>query len=101
MTAPLVTAAAVIAFAASPGDEMEPKPNSLKSLPAAIAGTTPAFAAALIAFTTMSRAGSISASPSERLITSMPSATAASIPLTISGEFPFKPTPGVGTVSTL
>jgi hypothetical protein len=70
-------------------------------LPAAIAGTTPASAAALIALTTMSRSRSISASPSERLMTFMPSATAASMPLTISGEFPFRPTSGVGTVSTL
>src|SRR5215470_14285307 len=57
----LETAAAVIAFAALPGDETLPRPKSSKSFPAAMVGTTPASAAALIAVTTMSRAGSISA----------------------------------------
>ena len=38
---------------------------------------------------TRSRPGSISASPSERLITSIPSRTAASMAAMISGEFPF------------
>ncbi len=50
---------------------------------------------------TMSRLGSISASPSERLITSIRSRTAASIAATISGELPFSPKPVVGIVSTL
>ncbi len=36
----------------------------------------------------MSRRGSISGSPSERLMTSIPSATAASIAATSSGELP-------------
>src|SRR6266516_702404 len=98
---PLVEAATVIAFGAFPGEPTEPLPKSSKSLPAAIAGTTPASAAPSIAFTTMSRAGSTSGSPSDRLITSIPSATADSIPFVISGEFPSRPTPGVGIVSTL
>ena len=51
ITSFLLTAAAVIALAASPGEETEPNPKSVKSLPAAIAGTTPASAAALIALT--------------------------------------------------
>src|SRR2546423_5998686 len=97
----LLTAAAVIAFGALPGDEMLPFPQSANSLPAAIVGTTPAPAAASIAATTRSRDGSISGSPSERLITSMPSRTAASIPAAISGAFPFSPKFSVGTVSTL
>src|SRR5206468_12806652 len=101
ITESLVTAAAVIAFVASPGDEIEPLPKASKSLPAAIAGTTPAWAAALIAFTTMSRSGSTSGSPSERLITFIPSAAAGWITLTISGELPFSPTAGVGTVGSL
>jgi hypothetical protein len=50
----------------------------------------------------MSREGSISGSPIERLITSMPSATAASIAATISGELPSRPTSAsVGIVSAL
>src|SRR4029079_7987397 len=97
----LLTAAAVIALAALPGEEMLPYPKSENSFPAATAGTTPASAAALIAAPTRSRDGSISGSPSDRLITSMPSRTAASIPAAISGAFPFSPKFSVGTVSTL
>ena len=96
----LVTAPTVIAFGALPGEEIEPGPNSSKSFPAATTGTTPASAAAPSAFTTMSRLGSIAGSPSERLITSIPSRTAASIPAVISGELPSSPKPGVGTVKT-
>src|SRR5215208_6286998 len=96
-----VAAAAVIAREALPGEPTEPRPKASKSFPAAIAGITPAAAAPLIALTTMSRLGSISGSPSERLITSMPSATAASIPFAISGALPSGPTDGVGIVSTL
>ena len=92
----------MIASGALPGDPTEPRPKPSKSLPAAIAGTTPAWAAPLIALTTMSRLGSISGSPSERLITSIPSATAASMPFAISGLLPSRPTPEtVGIVSTL
>lgn len=97
-----VTAAAVIALGALPGEPTEPRPNVSKSFPAAITGTTPASAAPAIAATTMSRLCSISGSPSERLITSIPSRTAASIPATISAEFPSRPTPEtVGIVRTL
>src|SRR5262245_26654371 len=91
-----VTAAAVIAFDAVPGESTLPRPKSSKSLPAATTGTTPASAAALMAATARSRDGSISASPSDRLITSMPSLTAASIPAAISGAFPFRPKFSVG-----
>jgi hypothetical protein len=71
-------------------------------LPAATTGTTPAVAAASSACVTRSRDGSVSGSPIERLRTSIPSATAASIPAAISGEFPSSPTPEtVGIVSTL
>src|SRR3954465_12974201 len=63
-TTPFAPAAAtVIAPEALPGDETEPIPNSPKSLPAAITGTTPAAAARLIAVTSMSRGGSISRAP--------------------------------------
>ncbi len=99
---PGVTAATVIAAAELPGDETEPRPKSWKSFPAATTGTTPAAAAASSASATTSRVGSISGSPMERLITSMPSATAASIAATSSGAFPSRPTPAsVGIVSAL
>ena len=100
-SSPSVDAATVIASGAVPGEPTEPRPLDSKSLPAAITGTTPASAASSIAFTTMSRVGSTSGSPSERLMTLMPSATAASMPATISGEFPSRPNPSVGMVSTL
>ena len=60
-----------------------------------------AAAARLMAATTRSRAGSISGSPSERLITSMPSETAASIAAAISALLPSSPKSGVGIVSAL
>ena len=44
--------------------------------------------------------GVISGSPSERLITFIPSSTAASIPATISAELPSSPNCPVGIVST-
>ena len=92
----------MIARAELPGDETEPRPNSSKSFPAATTGTTPAAEAASSASATTSRVGSISGSPSERLITSMPSVTAASIAATSSGALPSSPTPeSVGTVSAL
>ncbi len=98
----LVTAATVIAFSDVPGEDSEPRPNSSKSFPAATTGTTPAAAAASRASATRSRDGSISGSPIERLITSMPSATAASIAATSSGAFPSRPTSAsVGTLSAL
>jgi hypothetical protein len=99
---PDVVAPTVIAFAALPGEDSDPRPNSSKSLPAATTGTTPAAAAASSARATRSRDGSISGSPSERLMTSMPSATAASIAATISGALPLSPTfASVGTVRAL
>ena len=83
------TAATVIARSEFAGDDTEPAPRSLKSFPAATTGTTPAAAAASSASATTSRRGSISGSPMERLSTSIPSRTAASIAATSSGEFPF------------
>jgi hypothetical protein len=92
----------VIARAADAGDATEPIPKSAKSFPAATTGTTPASAAASSAAATTSRDGSTSGCPKERLITSMPSRTAASIAATSSGAFPSRPTPdAVGMVSTL
>ena len=97
-----VVAPTVIASAALPGEPTDPRPKSSKSLPAATTGTTPAADAASSASATMSREGSTSGSPSERLMTSMPSATAASIAATISGALPFRPRPeSVGIVRAL
>ena len=98
----VVTAPTVIALGVAAGEPTEPRPNWSKSLPAETTGTTPARAAASSALTTMSRAGSISGSPSDMLITSIPSATAASIAATSSGELPSRPTSAsVGIVSAL
>jgi hypothetical protein len=83
------------------GDETEPAPRSLKSFPAATTGTTPAAAAASSASATTSRRGSISGSPIERLRTSMPSRTAASIAATSSGAFPFGLSPKSVSTSAL
>ena len=100
-SSPSVDAATVIASGAVPGEPTEPRPLESKSLPAAITGTTPASAASSIACTTMSRVGSISGSPSERLMTSMPSVTAASIAGDDLRRVPVEAEPAVGTVSTL
>ena len=84
------------------GDASDPAPNSLKSFPAATTGTTPAAAAASSARATTSCCGAISGSPMERLMTSIPSWTAASIAATSSGAFPSSPTfASVGIVSAL
>jgi hypothetical protein len=94
-------AATAIARSAVAGELTVPRPNAWNSLPAETTGTTPAAAAPLSARVTRSRLGAISGSPSERLITSIPSRTAASIPAAISGEFPSSPTLEiVGTVMT-
>ena len=98
---PFATDATAIAEAALAGEPTEPSWKRPNSLPAAATVGTPAAAAPSIASATRSRVGSISGSPSERLITSIPSATAASIPAAISGALPLRPKPSVGTVSTL
>ena len=98
---PFETEATLIADAALAGEPTEPSCRRPYSFPAAATVGTPAAAAPSIASVTRSRVGSISGSPSERLITSMPSATAASIPAAISGALPLSPKPSVGTVSTL
>ena len=81
----------MIALAALPGERDAAVPELVELVARGDRGTTPASAAALIAATTRSRDGSISGSPSERLITSMPSCTAASMPAAISGALPFEP----------
>ena len=49
----------------------------------------------------MSRLGSISGSPPEKLMTSIPSATAASMAATIAGEFAFGLSPESVSTKTL
>ncbi len=65
-----------------------PSPNESRSLPAAMAATTPAEVTFSIAAIVASFAGSISGPPRERLMTFIPSAAAASMPATISGVSP-------------
>src|SRR5215216_4604944 len=50
---PALEAAAAIAFGVEPGELIDPRPNSSKSLPAATTGTTPASAAPFSTRTTM------------------------------------------------
>jgi hypothetical protein len=88
-----------IARAALPGELIEPSPSSAPEFPAEATGTTPAAAAAFSASARTSRLGSISCSPRDKLITSMPSATAASTARAISGALPLRPTVE-GTVIT-
>ena len=94
-----VTAATEIASGAVPGDPTDPRPKSSRSLPAAITGTTPADATLWTASTSASFAGSVIGPPPEKLITSIPSATADSKAATISGVLAERPL-GVGTVNT-
>ena len=82
-----------------PGEPVEPSPKSSRSLPAAITGTTPASAMLCTASYIASFAGSVCGPPPEKLMTFIPSATAASNALTISGVFASWPS-GVGTVKT-
>gem|GEM_PF-5041607 len=90
-----------MALAALPGELIEPWPFSPYSFPAAATTTTPAALAASTALATTSLRGDISGSPMERLITFIPSETAASMAATISGEFPFNPNSTVGIVKAL
>ena len=93
------TAATEIASGAVPGEPSEPSPKSSRSFPAAITVTTPAATTPCTASTSASFAGSICGPPPEKLITSIPSATAASKAAMISGVFATWPI-GVGTVNT-
>jgi hypothetical protein len=95
----LETAPTEIAAGAVPGDPAVPNPNSSRSFPAEMTGTTPASATFSIVSTIASLAGSVCGPPPEKLITSMPSRTAASNAATISGVLATCPI-GVGTVKT-
>jgi hypothetical protein len=94
-----VVAATVIASGAVPGEPTVPRPKSSRSFPAEITGTTPAAAVLWTASIIASVAGSVSGPPPEKLITFIPSATAASKAATISGVFARWPA-GEGIVKT-
>ena len=74
-------------------------PKSSRSFPAEMTGTTPAAETLRITSIIASFAGSDSAPPPEKLITSMPSRTADSNAAAISGVFAMWPM-GVGTLNT-
>ena len=101
------TAATLIASGAVPGDPTDPMPKRSRSLPAAITGTTPPFATFETTSMSASDGGSLSGPPPEKLMTSMPSFTAASNAATISGVFAVQQSygwsggvSGFGTVNT-
>ena len=68
-------------------------------MPAEITGTTPAAETLRTVSIIASFAGSVSVPPPEKLMTSIPSRTAASNAATISGVFAVKPT-RVGMLNT-
>ena len=81
------TAATEIASSATPGEPTVPNPNSSRSFPAEMTGRTPARATFPTASRIGSAAGSLIAPPPEKLITSIPSCTAASNASMISAAF--------------
>ncbi len=92
-------AATEIESGATPGAPAEPRPNSSRSLPAEITGTTPAAATLETASTSASLAGSVIGPPPEKLITFIPSRTADSKAAMISGVCAVLPI-AVGTLKT-
>ena len=93
------TAATVIASGAEPGEPTVPMPNWSRSFPAEMTGTTPAAVTFRITSIIASFAGSVSAPPPEKLMTSIPSRTADSNAAAISGVLATWPI-GVGTLKT-
>ena len=81
------TAPTLIASGAVAGDPAVPRPKKSRSFPAEMTGTTPARTTFATASMRMSVRGSACGPPPEKLMTSMPSRTAASKAATISGLF--------------
>jgi hypothetical protein len=77
-----------MASGTEPGEPAVPRPKSSRSFPAAITGTTPASTVLCTASYIASFAGSVCGPPPEKLMTFIPSATAASKACTISGVSP-------------
>ena len=94
------TAATEIASGALLGEPIEPRPKSSRSLPAEMTGTTPAAATLSTASISASLAGFGSGPPPEKLITSIPSATALSNAAMICGVNASKPPVGTGVLKT-
>ena len=100
-TCPFATAPTLIASGEVAGDPAVPRPKKSRSLPAEITGTTPARTAFETASSRPSVLGSAWGLPPEKLITSIPSATAASKAATISGVFAEQQPPrGCSTLNT-
>ena len=98
-----MTAATLIASGAVLGDPTVPRPKKSRSFPAEMTGTTPARTTLATASISASDAGSDSGPPPEKLITSMPSATAASNAAMISAvpaEQQSERSSGFGTLKT-
>ena len=78
-----------------------PRPKKSRSFPAEMTGTTPARTTFATVGIIASVRGSACGPPPEKLMTSMPSATAASNAATISGVVPEQQPPsGSGTLKT-
>ena len=86
-TCAFATAPTLIASGAVAGDPAVPRPKKSRSLPAEITGTTPARTTFVTAGIEDVVRGSACGPPPEKLMTSIPSRTAASKAATISGLF--------------
>ena len=102
-TCALATAPTLIASGAVAGEPAVPSPKKSRSFPAEMTGTTPARLMFLTASMRMSVRGSACGPPPEKLMTSIPSRTAASKAATISGLLAEQQPPsgaGAGTLNT-
>ncbi len=94
-------AATLMASGAVEGEPTVPSPKRSRSLPAEMTGTTPALTTLFTTRTIGSRAGSLCGPPPEKLMTSIPSATAASNAAMISGVLALQQPPsGAGWLNT-
>ena len=97
------TAPTLIASGAVAGEPAVPSPKKSRSLPAEMIGTTPARTTFATAGMRMSVRGSACGPPPEKLMTSIPSRTAASKAAMISGLLAEQQPPsgaGAGTLKT-
>ena len=100
-TCPFAVAPTLIASGAVEGEPLVPSPKKSRSFPAEMTGTTPARTTFVIVAIIASVRGSAWGPPPEKLMTSIPSVTAASKAATISGVVPEQQPPsGSGTLKT-
>ena len=102
-TCAFATAPTLIASGAVAGEPAVPRPKKSRSFPAEMTGTTPALTTFVTASMRMSVRGSACGPPPEKLMTSIPSLTAASKAATISGLLAEQHPPigaGFGTLNT-